>query len=280
MTKKSMRHVTQPDSGTLDLASTFGTAHNDSVQPTILSDHFAGISTEYSMHRRIMQMLENDAPLLLLHTSAMAGRGKDVFVREYSHVLRSFYENQESKTLCDIDVREASLIEAAPDWLRLAHRIVQDLQIIPASGAGAHEEGDKKPATTGSDPLDYINKQPMQAEITFTPSNGYEHSIEPLANVGPQEPFGVPQFKLDLQLLVLPQNIRSIIQSAPRSVIKISSDNSPSRMNPIKTRVESFTKVEWDWWPLSPRIPDVVVGQSRLEWTVSVLWHTVLPHRS
>jgi hypothetical protein len=51
MTKKSMRHVTQPDSGTLDLASTFGTAHNDSVQPTILSDHFAGISTEYSMQR-------------------------------------------------------------------------------------------------------------------------------------------------------------------------------------------------------------------------------------
>jgi hypothetical protein len=280
MTKKSMKHVTQPDSGTLDLVSTFGTAHNDSVQPTILSDHFAGISTEYSMHRRIMQMLENDAPLLLLHTSAMAGRRKDVFVREYSHVLRSFYENQESKTLCENDVREGSLIEAAPNWLRLAHRIVQDLQTIPASGAGPHEEVDEKTAATKSDPLDYINKQPMQAEITFKPSNGYEHSIEPLANVGPQELIGVPQFKLDLQLLVLPQNIRSIIQSAPRSVIKISSDNSPSRMNPIKTRVENFTKVEWDWWPLSPRIPDVVVGQSRLEWTVSVLWHTMLPHRS
>jgi hypothetical protein len=79
----------------------------------------------------------------------------------------------------------------------------------------------------------------------------------------------VDEMKVNLALLTLPQNLREIIFCCPKHLLQVSPMNSPSVSNLFKATVEDFTSLEWDWWPLNPRIPDVAIGQYRLEWQVS-----------
>jgi hypothetical protein len=80
----------------------------------------------------------------------------------------------------------------------------------------------------------------------------------------------IPTLDLELRLLVLPPSLRDVMEFVPRDDIQISAANDYSFVNRAKAFVEDNTSMEWDWWPLKPRIPDLEPGRQRLEWHVSM----------
>jgi hypothetical protein len=78
---------------------------------------------------------------------------------------------------------------------------------------------------------------------------------------------------LQLRLLALPLALREIMVTTPRHEIHVSTENDTSFLNRYKRCVESYTASRWDWWPLQSRVPDLIPGQSRLEWKASTWLH-------
>jgi hypothetical protein len=70
-------------------------------------------------------------------------------------------------------------------------------------------------------------------------------------------------------ILKLPSHLQPIIIGNPPNMLRICTRNDSSFSNRMKATVEDYTGLEWDCWPLGPRIPDVGFGQARLEWLVS-----------
>ncbi|KAF2733226.1 hypothetical protein EJ04DRAFT_553481 [Polyplosphaeria fusca] len=73
----------------------------------------------------------------------------------------------------------------------------------------------------------------------------------------------------ELSLLVLPSSIREVMETVPKEDIHVSSENDASLVNRIKAFVEDNTSIEWDWWPLRPRVPNLQSDVQRLEWEIS-----------
>ncbi|USP76238.1 P-loop containing nucleoside triphosphate hydrolase protein [Curvularia clavata] len=78
-------------------------------------------------------------------------------------------------------------------------------------------------------------------------------------------------FSLELRLLLLPASLREVVKTVPREDIHISHTNDVTIINRIKALVEDNTAIEWDWWPLKSRVPDLPPDRQRLEWQVGSL---------
>jgi len=86
-------------------------------------------------------------------------------------------------------------------------------------------------------------------------------------------------FELDLRLLLLPTSLRDILETVPKADISIARTNDVSFANKVKARIEDSTSLEWDWWPLRPRVHDLVQGRKRLEYKVCLPHRDSLNHR-
>ena len=76
---------------------------------------------------------------------------------------------------------------------------------------------------------------------------------------------------LEKQLSLLRSSLQQIINTPfAEEIVILSSDDIPW-INRLKALAENYTQVSWDWWPLSPRIPDLSQDQRHLRWTVSAL---------
>jgi hypothetical protein len=76
----------------------------------------------------------------------------------------------------------------------------------------------------------------------------------------------------DLRLLVLSPLIREVVEHTPKDSIRLFFENDTSLKNKFKAFVEDISNIEWDWWPLTPRVPDLPADKVHLRWTVSVLF--------
>jgi hypothetical protein len=73
---------------------------------------------------------------------------------------------------------------------------------------------------------------------------------------------------LDIQLLMLPGHLREIVETTPKSLLHILSNNDTSWVNRTKASLETYTELVWDWWPLAPRVPSLGVEEHHLRWKV------------
>jgi len=79
---------------------------------------------------------------------------------------------------------------------------------------------------------------------------------------------------LDIRLLMLPGPLRDIVETTPTSSIQILAESDNTWANRTKASVETYTGgLEWDWWPLAPRMPSLDVGERCLQWKVGGLSH-------
>jgi hypothetical protein len=292
--KKPIKHREQSNNETLGLSLQVGTANNDRVHTAIQRRHFADTFSNYSLqhllsdqpeiaateiidvnaeatehfvYHHFMQMLEEDESLLSLHKSAFAWTRRKGFIAEYSHILRSFYASIENEAFGNLEAKLISRIRMISNWPRLARRICDNLNTVSSKGPERHGHDSAKRHAPISTTLD-TNTPPMISATSKQDSNQTD-VVEILADDVARTPTEVSRLKLDLRLLILPQNLRDVVLSSPRCLLKISSVNSSSFLNKIKARVEDSTRLEWDWWPLSPRAPDIAPGQFRLEWMVN-----------
>ena len=77
----------------------------------------------------------------------------------------------------------------------------------------------------------------------------------------------------DLRIMMLPNPIQSLVETAPRTSIRICSEDDRSFQNRLKLSLESHTGYMWDWWPLISPIRNVQKGMWRIEWAVSKVPH-------
>ncbi|OAG20525.1 hypothetical protein CC77DRAFT_1020215 [Alternaria alternata] len=63
--------------------------------------------------------------------------------------------------------------------------------------------------------------------------------------------------------LLLPQSLRDIL---PATSVEISTEEDKSISNQMKSLVEDFTMLDWDWWPLTPCMRALKTSEKRLIW--------------
>jgi hypothetical protein len=63
--------------------------------------------------------------------------------------------------------------------------------------------------------------------------------------------------------LLLPQSLRDIL---PANSVEISTEEDKSISNQMKSLDEDFTMLDWDWWPLTPRMRALKPNEKRLIW--------------
>jgi tetratricopeptide (TPR) repeat protein len=132
-------------------------------------------------------------------------------------------------------------------------------------------------------PADYNNVIGSDGQDTGTgqeqdesfPDRGLESEIQSEDNDLPNlarmkeffresEPFQV--LLNDFRIQLLPHSLRDIIQTAPRGSLSLSDQHNNSISNQIKAFVEDFTMLEWNWWPLEPRMRGLASYETRLFW--------------
>ncbi|RYO66330.1 hypothetical protein AA0116_g2938 [Alternaria tenuissima] len=75
--------------------------------------------------------------------------------------------------------------------------------------------------------------------------------------------------------LLLPQSLRDIL---PATSVEISTEEDKSISNQMKSFVEDFTMLDWNWWPLTPRMRALKTNEKRLIWKCSCgtrLWKEI-----
>lgn len=70
----------------------------------------------------------------------------------------------------------------------------------------------------------------------------------------------------DFRTQLLPSSLRDVIQTAPHNSIWLSDQQSNPLSNRIKTFIEDSTMLEWNWWPLEPRMRLLNPNETRLFW--------------
>ncbi|KAF1347382.1 hypothetical protein EJ07DRAFT_160343 [Lizonia empirigonia] len=120
------------------------------------------------------------------------------------------------------------------------------------------DDGEQEKQTTGSLPNE---EDDFETNLLSVIANAYDFLRR-----------DIPTLDMELRLLVLPPSLRDVMEFVPRDDIQISAANDVSFVNRAKALVEDNTSMEWDWWPLKPRIPDLELGRQRLEWHLS--WRT------
>ena len=87
---------------------------------------------------------------------------------------------------------------------------------------------------------------------TFREINITEHSpIRPISNE---------------KICALPPPLREILETVPKSLIRVVQFDRVSPFDKFKALVEDRTGFEWNWWPLRPCRRPIVPGTARLEW--------------
>jgi len=118
-----------------------------------------------------------------------------------------------------------------------------------------------------------INVQQKQYEHETNRMNGDVGPLQPLDPDCVRESLELSHafrtLVTEIRLLSLPDSLQDIIKSADIHSINISSANCTSAINNLKAFLEDYTRCEWDWWPLPPRMQDVKWAEKRIEWKVS-----------
>ena len=186
-------------------------------------------------------ILQHNHALRQLHTYTLSVLGEGCFVTEYSELLSWSY-NVQNKS-----IQHHLSTQMTTDWTPIVLDIVKYLQNVD---------------TCNSDPKGQTLDR--QADTSFFQVLMTEKVNSDCTTV-------LDLLSGDLALLTLRRPLREAIASAPESTIELSSGNNTSLLNKAKAFFEDYTMAEWDWWPLTPRIPDVATGDHRLQWKVCFL---------
>lgn len=70
----------------------------------------------------------------------------------------------------------------------------------------------------------------------------------------------------EFRKLLLPRELRHVVNTIPRTQIWLSREQDRTLFNRAKALIEDYTQLEWDWWPLKPRMRDLNDGETRVIW--------------
>jgi hypothetical protein len=228
-------------------------------------------TTEIDVVKSLGQILGGWSELRPHHEAALSCLGPHRFLRNYHRVIKSYALSLRKYSAVRAGVKLATtrLLQSRQNREDIAKGVLEALSSDKENRVDAH-------AYEGSDRADIndLSDDASEAESMSDIQDDFDSSL--LTVIDEANEFlrcHVRVFELELRLLVLPLSLRDILESVPKKHIHIAHHNDLSFVNKVKAFVEDNTSVEWDWWPLRPRIHDLPAGEQRLEWHVSTrLW--------
>ncbi|KAH7086605.1 hypothetical protein FB567DRAFT_603720 [Paraphoma chrysanthemicola] len=248
---------------------------------------------EHSGKAHIAQILAQDHILGPLCQEALNKMGRPRFANTVRRILKFYFKGLIREASTERERLCVSLLKSKRGRLRIGHMMAE---IIETSG---DLEADPEDVNTqlyrrqnlnswladlpGGEVTDDFQKLDMEIGdylSSQSDSSDDESSEADLPHLTEIENFfcGSKPFQSmlnDFRTLPIPPAVRDIVLSTPRNRICISRQQDSSLMNKAKSFIEDYTQLEWDWWPLRPRLKRIQPGQARLFWNCScgsLLW--------
>jgi hypothetical protein len=212
------------------------------------------------------------------------------FVRNYRRILKSYYRRLLGEAANDAEKEVTQILRSRRNRQSIAEEIADHfdfeeeekgslgnilaqpaekqhleewLRRIPGMDYGPPPETNQDPV---ADDTQSENSSELESESRAEAGNDF-------SNINRAEAFlqrgsAFRNLVLDIRLLMLPYHLRHIIETTPGSSLKLILNDDKDCFNSAKLFVESHTGYEWDWWPLTPRIPRLGNGEQHLEWKV------------
>jgi len=202
-------------------------------------------STQPDFENECSDSIRYDRALLELHLHALDILGEDQFVIEYVDLLRHYVNN--ANPTVDDKVAGSTNVDIDDHLITIASAIVLHLEIADANASCWKDQ------SSGT-----------KANMSFF--------VDLVSEVREDLDSPAPIDLISTQLAVsfLRRPLRQLLSQIPKGKMELSSRNETSLINMTKAFIEDYTMVEWDWWPLASRIPDVAPGECRLQWKVRV----------
>jgi len=211
-----------------------------SITPRI-SAH--GRSTQSAFETDCSDSIRYDRALLELHLHALDILGEDQFVIKYADLLRHHISN--SNPTVDNKADDSMNVDIDDHLITTASAILLHLEIADANASCWKDQS-------------FDTKPNMSFFVDLHSKVGEDlESLTPLDLIS-----------RELALSTLRRPLHQLLSQIPKGGMELSSRNDMSLVNTIKAFIEDRTMVEWDWWPLASRIPDVAPGECRLQWKV------------
>jgi hypothetical protein len=170
-----------------------------------------------------------------------AGRRAEEQIRMRKKRLEMWAEDYTHTSLADEDSHE---------WDAVQRRLVERADGHPEdsehvnSGTRHRGDSDEELELEGETKENFMTKV-TEMENFFRNSRSFEILLE------------------EFRELLLPQVLRDIL---PATSVEISIEEDKSISNQVKSLVEDFTMLDWNWWPLTPRMRALKTSEKRLIW--------------
>ncbi|TLD31557.1 hypothetical protein PspLS_02205 [Pyricularia sp. CBS 133598] len=251
--------ITEPTDATVNAALLL--QHDDNIQSFSSDDRTIALqalveSTNTGFTgKTLLHMFVTQQPYLksLCHES----RGKmdrQQFVEDMTRLMGSFYKRMFAEATTAAGKTVATLLRSHQRRIRISRQMAaqlwQEQEDISVKGKEVNtlvEQKEFNQSISSSDDDDLIAHITELHELLKSTA-AYQILLK------------------DFILLFLPKGLRRMIRSTPQEYIRVSQLQDTSVSNTLKSIVEDYTGVRWNWWPFEPRKRLLQDGEHRIYW--------------
>lgn len=278
---------------------------DDPLETSSVSSHITTVR-EKDAKAHIAYVLANDTELRALCSRVVNGLGKAEFANEGRKLLKSFYCGLLMDANTQLEKQSVSLLKSRKGRIRISGNIAEIISSpdVEHSEAGRRAEeqicmrrkrlemwaedythtphADEDSHEWDAVQHELVESVDGQPEDFKHADSGTSHDGDPdedsdsegetkenfMTKVTEMEHFfrNSRSFKVLLdgfRELLLPQLLRDIL---PATSVEISTEEDKSISNQMKSFVEDFTMLDWNWWPLTPCMRALKTDEKRLIW--------------
>lgn len=219
-----------------------------------------------------------------LHEAALKKIERARFVKNYRRILKLYYRRLICEAATDVEKEVTMVLRSRQNRESIARGISSHLQLDEDDRPGLMDKLVAQPKektyienwlrrTQGFD-------QGPTVDASFHESSDSDDDSEFAAEVGAdflnvdrakvflQQGSAFRSLVLDIRLLILPGYLRDIVETSPKGSLKFLTGNDRGWVNSMKATLETYTELEWDWWPLAPRMPSLNTNECCIQWKV------------
>jgi hypothetical protein len=193
------------------------------------------------------------------------------FVDVGRQLLKSFYRGLEKSAKTELERQSAGLLKSRSDRKKICENIADIIKFEDTQNKEEKARAAEQLRLAGQRLVEVITKDspdtyPFRG-LESEPESEYNNLLN-LAKMTEffrvSKPFRV--LLNDLRTQLLPHSLKDIVQTAPYGSMWLIDQNNNSITNRMKAFVEDFTMLEWNWWPLEPRMKNMDLDKMRLFW--------------
>lgn len=221
----------------------------------------------------IASFLAHDVEVRALCDSVLGRIDRKQFVDVGEQILGSYYLGLRKHATTEMEKHYVCLLESSSGRQKISEAIVDILKLDVAQKEEEIMTAVQDPYPKADDSMfksifkgisyDRLAFENLHVELLFEELES-DDSLPNLEFLRDSDAFKV--LLNDLRAQLLPQSLRDILQIAPYDSLWLFDQNNYSLSNQMKAFVEDFTMLEWNWWPLKPRMRNLSPGQTRLFW--------------